>query len=397
MKKVILVTLCAATVGFARISFAQPHELYNFNRAEVFEKLADDFRENAHDSIALYYYRESLAQAAAEGDDVRIIRLLGTIGSIYLQYKNYERASWYQQEAMQRALHKSDTAALTIIYIRLSAIQQAQGKCKEALVTARKALMLMKKGIPDNNIAELYFEVYKIYKCLSDYKQAYDFRANYTRLSDSLRNVISNHEAARLHYNYELDRKETAIATLQEQRDREVFRRNSFIGGFIVLLIIGGLIYNRQKIIFGKKLMLKKQRLDNCTQRLVEKSEMIRKVNEELDVLRKSLSREDIHIHKFNEVLNLQILTEEDWESFKLAFEGVHPGFFGKLLYHYPDITVSELRLAALIKLQLTLKESAAMLGISPESVKKSRYRLKKKLEVPDTENVDAFIIRLTA
>lgn len=143
--------------------------------------------------------------------------------------------------------------------------------------------------------------------------------------------------------------------------------------------------------------MLKKQRLDNCTQRLVEKSEMIRKVNEELDVLRKSLSREDIHIHKFNEVLNLQILTEEDWESFKLAFEGVHPGFFGKLLYHYPDITVSELRLAALIKLQLTLKESAAMLGISPESVKKSRYRLKKKLEVPDTENVDAFIIRLTA
>jgi hypothetical protein len=124
---------------------------------------------------------------------------------------------------------------------------------------------------------------------------------------------------------------------------------------------------------------------------------MIQKVNDELTALQSSLSKEDIHIRKFNEVLSLQILTEDDWKSFKLAFESVHPGFFSKLQYHYPDITVSELRLAALIKLKLSLKESAAMLGISAESVKKSRYRLKKKLEVPDSENVDDFIIRLTA
>jgi tetratricopeptide (TPR) repeat protein len=397
MKKVILVILWAAVVGSAQISFAQPYEFYNFNAAAVFEKLADSFRDNANDSLALYYYHESLARATAVGDNARITRLLSNIGSVYLPSKKYDKAIEYQQRAMQRALFYGDTVAMCIIYTHQCAIQHAQHECKEALTTAQKALILVGKRIPGKNIAELYFEVYKIYGCLSDYKQTYDFQAKYVKLNDSLHNVISTHEAARLHYNYELDRKETAIATLQEQHDREIFRRNAFIGALVVLLIMGGLIYNRQKIIFGKKLMLKKQRLDNYTQRLVEKSEMIRKVNEELDVLRNSLSREDIHIHKFNEVLNLQILTEEDWESFKVAFEGVHPGFFGKLRYHYPDITVSELRLAALIKLKLTLKESAAMLGISPESVKKSRYRLKKKLEVPDSENVDAFIIRLTA
>jgi tetratricopeptide (TPR) repeat protein len=397
MKKVILVILWASVMSLARISFAQSSELYNFNVAAVFEELANGFHEKAQDSLALYYYRESLVQATTEGSSARIPRLLSAIGSIYLHRENYHVAMQYQQQALQRALHDHDTATLVLIYTRQCAIQQAQGQCNEALLTAQKALTLSRSGLPGKNVSDLYFEVYKIYGCLSDFKHAYDFQEKYVKLNDSLRNVISNHEAARLHYNYELDKKEAAINNLQQQRDREVFRRNAFIGALLALLVIGGLIYNRQKIIFGKKLMLKKQRLDNYTQRLVEKSEMIKKVNGELDVLRKSLSKEDIHIHKFNEVLNLQILTEDDWESFKLAFEGVHPGFFAKLRYHYPDITVSELRLAALIKLKLTLKESASMLGISPESVKKSRYRLKKKLGVPDSENVDEFIIRLTS
>lgn len=182
--------------------------------------------------------------------------------------------------------------------------------------------------MPASDIAELYSEMYKVYACLSDFKQAYDFQARYVRFSDSLQRILSHHEAIRLHYNYELDKKEAAIAEVQQRRDDEVFRRNAFIGALLIFLIIGALVYNRQKIIFEKKLMLKKQRLDNYTQSLVEKSEMISKVNEELAILQRSLSKEEIHIRKFNEVLNLQILTEEDWESFKLAFEGVHPGFF---------------------------------------------------------------------
>src|SRR5688572_2752926 len=128
MKKVILVILWVVVVGSARISFAQSRELYNFNAAEVFEKLADSFREDEHDSLALYYYHESLAQATAQRDDVRIPRLLSIIGSIYLQRQNYPAAIQYQQKAMQHALRNGDSAAMAIIYTRQCAIQQAQGR-----------------------------------------------------------------------------------------------------------------------------------------------------------------------------------------------------------------------------------------------------------------------------
>ncbi|HEY8938181.1 MAG TPA: hypothetical protein VIM65_23325, partial [Cyclobacteriaceae bacterium] len=52
-------------------------------------------------------------------------------------------------------------------------------------------------------------------------------------------------------------------------------------------------------------------------------------------------------------------------------------------------------RLSALIKLNLSIKEMASMLGISPESVKKSRYRLKRKLGLTENDVLEEFIEKL--
>jgi hypothetical protein len=145
-----------------------------------------------------------------------------------------------------------------------------------------------------------------------------------------------------------------------------------------------------------KRLESKRQLLDFYTQKLREKSDMIDKINDDLETLRQKSADEDTEIVKFNRILHAAILTDEDWENFKKAFEEVYPGFFASLRYQYPDITVSELRLSALIKLKLSLKESASMLGISPESIKKSRYRLRKKFDLYEKETLEDFISRVT-
>lgn len=73
------------------------------------------------------------------------------------------------------------------------------------------------------------------------------------------------------------------------------------------------------------------------------------------------------------------LLTEKDWIDFKEIFEQVFPHFFKNLDRKYPDLTAGEVRLAALEKLNLTDKIKGNMLGISADSVKKTRYRLRKK------------------
>ena len=85
-------------------------------------------------------------------------------------------------------------------------------------------------------------------------------------------------------------------------------------------------------------------------------------------------------VEKFEKLLNSVLLTENDWSDFKKVFDKLHYGFLPVLKMKHPDLTEGEKRLAVLIKLRLSNKEMACMLGISPNSIVKSRYRLKKKL-----------------
>jgi len=84
---------------------------------------------------------------------------------------------------------------------------------------------------------------------------------------------------------------------------------------------------------------------------------------------------------------------DQDWENFKLMFDEVHPNFFVVLKERYPDLGNAELKLSALLRLNMNLKESSKVLGISPDSVKTARYRLRKKLNLEHDHNLVDFFI----
>ncbi len=60
--------------------------------------------------------------------------------------------------------------------------------------------------------------------------------------------------------------------------------------------------------------------------------------------------------------------------------EGLHRGYLNHLKDDHPGLTAYELRLCAYMKSNLTTKEIATILNIQPESVKKAKQRLRKKL-----------------
>lgn len=70
-------------------------------------------------------------------------------------------------------------------------------------------------------------------------------------------------------------------------------------------------------------------------------------------------------------------------EGFETAFTQVRPGFTEELLRHHPGLTSYELRLCSLLSIGLDTKEIARILSIQPDSVKKSRQRLRAKLAIP--------------
>ena len=76
---------------------------------------------------------------------------------------------------------------------------------------------------------------------------------------------------------------------------------------------------------------------------------------------------------------------EEYMTIFDVNFERVHKNFFKQLKLIDPDLTKRELRLCAFVKMNLSNKEIAPLLSISVRGVETARYRVRKRLNVQET------------
>ena len=86
--------------------------------------------------------------------------------------------------------------------------------------------------------------------------------------------------------------------------------------------------------------------------------------------------------------LRTQDTLDKDWDTFTSYFKAVHADFSEQLDRKFPTLSITEKRLAYLFRLGTTIAEAAALLNIQPESVRKGKYRLKKKLAAAtETDN----------
>lgn len=87
-----------------------------------------------------------------------------------------------------------------------------------------------------------------------------------------------------------------------------------------------------------------------------------------------------------------ELKTEDQWDFFRIQFEKVHPDFFTKLKARYPAITEGELRFCAYIRTGIENKLIAQMLSLQPDSIKKTRYRIRKKLGLALEDSLENFL-----
>ncbi|WP_066627030.1 response regulator [Labilibacter marinus] len=82
----------------------------------------------------------------------------------------------------------------------------------------------------------------------------------------------------------------------------------------------------------------------------------------------------------------------DNWNQFELVFQSVHPDFIKKLLKVYPELSMADLKLCVLIRLNISIKNIAYILHIKPESIKVSRSRLRKKMRLEQSQNLVSFL-----
>ncbi len=100
-------------------------------------------------------------------------------------------------------------------------------------------------------------------------------------------------------------------------------------------------------------------------------------------------------LHGVQSLIQQKLTFSREKETFYGEVELIHKEFKMKLENAYPDLTDQEKKLATLIRMNLSNKEIATLLSISPKSVEVARYRLKKKLGLEKDDSLMQFIINL--
>jgi DNA-binding CsgD family transcriptional regulator len=197
---------------------------------------------------------------------------------------------------------------------------------------------------------------------------------------------------------------QSARAAVRHQR----LIRNLIVGGIILLAIVILLLYNRKlwrqkyktAILERKRQMAEmesrraKEQIALFTQQIIDKNNLINKLTDELTVQAEAAVAEKNTA--FESLLQYTLLTDVEWEKFRMEFIRAYPDFFPafKKLVSHP--TPAEERLATLIYLDLSNQQIANTLGISKDSVTRGKRRLKQRLNLQADEVLEAYIRNLT-
>ena len=142
----------------------------------------------------------------------------------------------------------------------------------------------------------------------------------------------------------------------------------------------------------------KNQELALTTMHLVQKAEILLAVQEGLHQIQNKAANQEAkkEIQQLLNLVNFDVKLDEDWEHFALHFDKVHVDFIKQLREQFPQLSASDLKLCAYLRMNLSTKEIAPLLNISIRGVEGSRYRLRKKLDLPNDANLTEFILRFS-
>ena len=251
------------------------------------------------------------------------------------------------------------------------------------------------------------------YELMGNLKASLNDARMFKIVSDSIADIERLEEIERLTVAYETEKKEAEIAlqqeeikTLNEKAKVDSLTKWTFAGGMIsalALLALSVFSYRqrirknkiereKQEELYRKEIEYKQKELTTQTLHLVQKNTFIQEIMENLKTIKDDPEKFKVEFRRMAMLLKKENASDKDWEVFKTYFSQVHNDFDEKLRTLFADISEKEIRLAAFLRMNLTTKEIAATMNVLPESVLKSKYRLKKKLHLDKETDLANFL-----
>jgi len=263
------------------------------------------------------------------------------------------------------------------------------------LADSIKSLVELKDGYKGRSLA---------YELNGQYQKALEDKKQFIILNDSIFNSTKSQQIEELRTIYETEKKEQQITLLEQEAKVSKLQKYLLGGGLgLSVLVLGFGFYGvRQKLKRNKaekakldaELDFKKKELTTHALHLAKKNEVLESIKQKAEALKKEESVKTGYQNLIR-TIDFDLQDDNNWKNFSRYFEEVHKDFNSNVKARFPEVTPNELRLLALLKMNLSSKEIANILNISHEGIKKARYRLRKKLNIQTEDSLQDLVLSL--
>ena len=393
----------------------------SINLANAYNNLGITYQALKNNELALQYYLQAADIKYKIKDKYGLSISLNNIGALRFDAKDYPAAYEYFNKAYLIAAEIQDLRTESKYLKNMSDALVEMEKFNEALDCLNKSLSIATSVQAQGEKVTALYALSEAYIKMKDYKQGYEFYKSYSELNDSLDLLQNNLAVEEMKNKYESDKKELQINKLEKEKELAKTIQLLLIGLAILIITIGILIFlwqrnkaikNRQNAEYQQSLMeekltvskleqqnlqqtieFKEKELINLALFIIQKIEFIEILNNELKTLQKDAQSSKAEIvNKLSQLISTNLKIDKERSEFQIHIDKTNQLFFKKLKDRFPTITENEKKLSAMLRINLSSKDIASILNISPSSVDMSRYRLRKKLNLSNDESIVDFL-----
>jgi DNA-binding CsgD family transcriptional regulator len=235
---------------------------------------------------------------------------------------------------------------------------------------------------------------------------AFYFQRLHYAAKDSLFNKENQRKFGKVFAELETIEKQYEIESLQREQELQTVKRRSL--QFVIIGVVVAAVMVIASLVLLMRYRQKKQQLANAelhyqleqkqrdlhqqALRMIHINNRLSEIEENLKKMKEDSPNSQVDLKQVMGSIHMSKALEKEWENFNEYFSNVHKGFIERIEKRFPMLSISERRLIVLVRMDLTNKEVASILNIEVGSVKMAKYRLKKRLGLPDEQDLTAYL-----
>jgi len=354
------------------------------------------------------WYLKSIALAKKQNHEYNLARAYMNLANVEKHAKNFNAAISYHDSSIQLCLKNKIDFGLMLNQISLGEMYLVTGEPGKALEQLQKTEKAVDAYKIPKVTEKFYRRLSEAYSVLDEFENAHLYLSRHIVLKDSIASVEMNKKIIELEAKYENEKKELAILQLEKNSltQRLVISLLIVLGLFIFILfqrirlrhkiVKKDILISQQKTdILQTKMTCKNNELNGLAIQLIEMQNQLEELSQHItSLIDRNVEKENPVVKEIIRYLKKYRIKSSVTKQFQSRLADANQQLYSNLLNKYPELTPTELKICALLRMNLSSKEIANLTNRSIRTIDFTRNNIRKKMNLDANENLQIFLMQ---